>query len=79
MIKESILAFFKTIRGLFSDWSALAILMGLYALLLGALYGFIAVREATFWQVLLTLLFIALVPLLFFLLQAAILRQALTG
>jgi hypothetical protein len=57
----------------------LAIFAGLYALLLAALYGFIAIREATILQVLLTLLFIASAPAIFFLLQAAIINRARTG
>jgi hypothetical protein len=79
MLRESIKTFFSTARSLFADKSSLAILAGMYALLLATLYGFIAIREATVVQVLLTLLFIALAPLLFFLLQSAIITHAKTG
>jgi len=79
MIKESLQSFFRTVRSLFDDKRSLAIFAGLYALLLGTLYGFIAIREATVWQVSLTLLFIALAPVLFFLLQAAIINRAQAG
>ncbi len=79
MIKESILSMWHTTRSLFSQRTALAIFAGLYVLLLAALYGFIAIREATVWQVLLTLLFVALIPFIFFLLQAVIINHARAG
>lgn len=79
MIKESLQSFLRAVQALFRDKSSLAIFAGLYALLLATLYGFIAIREATLWQVLLTLLFIALAPVIFFLLQTAIIGQTQTG
>src|SRR6266436_2727323 len=66
----------ETTRTLLKDRGSLAIFAGLYALLLAALYGFIATREAKVWQVLLTLLFAASAPVIFFLLQAAIINSA---
>jgi len=68
--------FLKTSRGLLTSPRALAILAVLYAALLATLYGFISIREATVWQVVLTMLFLALIPIEFFVLQAAILQQA---
>lgn len=79
MIKESVRSIWQTTRSLFSQRASLAIFAGLYVLLLAVLYGFIAIREATVWQVLLTLLFVALAPVIFFLLQAAIIDHARTG
>ena len=79
MIRESIGSFWRTTRELFTDRGSLAIFAGLYVLLLATLYGFIATREATVWQILLTLFFIAMAPLIFFLLQAAIIGHARTG
>jgi hypothetical protein len=76
MIKESISSLWQTTRILFSNRGSLAIFAGLYVLLLAALYGFIATREATVWQILLTLLFLAAAPAIFFLLQAAIVNHA---
>ena len=76
MLKESIGSFWRTTRELFSQRGSLAIFGGLYVLLLAALYGFIATREATVWQILLTLLFLATAPAIFFLLQAAIINYA---
>src|SRR6185312_2598555 len=79
MLKQPLQSFFQSARSLFSDKSSLAIFAGLYALFLGALYGFVAVKEATVVQVILTLLFIALAPVLFFMLQAAIITHAKSG
>ncbi len=79
MIKESMRSLWQSTSSLFSQRAALAIFAGLYVLLLATLYGFIAVREAKIWQVLLTLLFVALIPLLFFLLQAVIINFARNG
>lgn len=69
----------ETTRSVLQQRSSLAIFTGLYALLLGALYGFIATKDAKLWQVLLTLLFVAGAPVLFFLLQAAIINSARAG
>jgi hypothetical protein len=69
----------ETIRALLRNMRALAIFAGLYALLLGTLYGFIATREAKIWQILLTLLFAASTPVIFFLLQATIINSARYG
>jgi hypothetical protein len=69
----------ETTRSLLKNRGALAIFAGLYALLLATLYGFIATSEAKVWQVLLTLLFVASAPAIFFLMQAAIINQARHG
>jgi hypothetical protein len=79
MIKTTIRTLRETTRALLSDRSALAIFAGLYALLLTTLYGFIATREATVWQVLLTLGFLVLAPAEFFITQAAIVAHARHG
>lgn len=79
MIRHTIDSILQTTRALFSDRGSLAILAGLYMLLLAALYGFVATREATVWQILLTLLFLATAPAVFFLLQAAIINRARAG
>jgi hypothetical protein len=76
MFKNTFSSILQTIRELISNRGSLAIFAGLYALLLAALYGFIATREATIWQVLLTLLFVASAPVLFFVLQATIIDRA---
>lgn len=56
-------------RRLFLNWRALLILLLLYAVMLASLYFFIAVREASVWQVLATFLLAALIPVLFFVIQ----------
>jgi hypothetical protein len=66
----------ETTKSLLTNPKALAILATLYALLLATLLGFIRTREATVWQVVLTMLFFALIPIEFFVLQAAILQHA---
>lgn len=67
----------ETTRALLTNPRALAIYAGLYALLLATLYFFIATREATVWQVLITLVFLVLIPAEFFIFQAAIIDRAL--
>lgn len=47
-----------------------------YASLLAALFLFISTKEATIWQIMLTLVFAALAPALFFLLQAMSINYA---
>jgi hypothetical protein len=68
--------FLETIRLILAKPKALAILAALYAVLLASLYGFISIREATLWQVSVTMLLLVLIPLEFFVLQAAILQHA---
>jgi len=68
--------FLETTRATVTNIRALGILAALYALLLASLYGFIATREATVWQVTVTLLLLVLVALEFFVLQSAILNHA---
>lgn len=58
---------------------SLAIFAGLYALLLITFYIFIATREATVWQVLITYAFLVLMPAEFFVFQSAIVEHARTG
>jgi len=76
MIKETLKSISATLRDRVSHPGTLVILVGLYALLLADLYGFIATKEARVWQVLLTLIFIAGAPVLFFLFQAVIINSA---
>jgi hypothetical protein len=59
----------RAARRLFGNWRALLLVLVLYAALVASLYLFIAVREASLWQVLLTFLLAALVPVLFFVIQ----------
>jgi len=68
--------FFNTTSSILTNPKALAILAALYALLLATLYGLISIREATLWQVTITFVFLLLIPIEFFVLQAAILQHA---
>ena len=68
--------FFETIKKLFGDFRALIVFAGLYALLLATLYWFIATREATVWQVMITLAGLVVIPAEFFVFQAAIIDRA---
>ena len=79
MITTTLRLIRKSAADILRNWHVLAIFAGLYALLLATLYGFIATREAKVWQVLLTLLFVASAPAIFFLMQAAIINQARQG
>jgi uncharacterized membrane protein (DUF485 family) len=63
-------------RRLFREWRAFTALMLIYALLLATLFLFVATKEATLWQITCTLLFAALSPALFFILQAMIANYA---
>jgi hypothetical protein len=74
----TIRTFINSVRTLTTSPRALGILAILYALLLATLYGFIATRVATVWQVTLTFVFLVLIPIEFFALQAAILQYACT-
>lgn len=59
------------VRRLFSNWPALLISVLLYAILLAAVYTFLSIREATWTEVLLTVVVLPLVALVaFFVLQA---------
>src|SRR5713226_5681024 len=76
MIATTFKTWIDTTKALLTNVRALAIFAGLYALLLATLYWFIATREATVWQVAITLFGLVLIPLEFFILQAAIVDHA---
>lgn len=75
---NTIRTFIVSARSLLTSPKALGILAALYAVLVATLYGFISTREATVSQVALTFIFFALIPVEFFVLQAAILQHART-
>jgi hypothetical protein len=74
----TIRALIDSARALLTSPRALALLAVLYAVLLATLYGFISIREATVSQVAITFVFLVLIPIEFFVLQAAILHRART-
>src|SRR5437879_3136313 len=79
MTMETIKHFVENARATLTNLRALAMFAGLYALLLVAFYIFIATREATVWQVLITYGFLVLMPAEFFVLQSTIVEHARTG
>jgi MFS family permease len=56
-------------RQLMRRWDALLTMIALYLAMLGAIYSFIATREATIGQLLLSFLLAILAPILFFIIQ----------
>ena len=79
MITANLKRWLESAREVLRNARALAICAGLYVLLLVTLYIFIATREATVWQVLITYAFLVLMPAEFFLLQSAVLKHAREG
>src|SRR5438552_761437 len=79
MFKQTIQRIFATVLQLVNRRGALAVFVGIYAALLVTLYGFVTIREANWWQVLLTLSFVILAPVEFFVLQVSIVDYALNG
>src|SRR5437660_10942735 len=76
MIKATLQTWLDSARAVLRQARALASFAGLYALLLVTFYIFIATREATVWQVLITYAFLVLIPAEFFVLQSAVLKLA---
>jgi len=79
MITANLKRWLESAREVLRNARALAICAGLYVLLLVTLYIFIATREATVWQLLITYAFLVLMPAEFFVLQSAIVEHARTG
>lgn len=69
---RSLKMIFAAARRLAREWRVMAVMSAVYAMLLAALFLFVATTEATAWQIMLTLCFAALAPVFFFLLQALI-------
>jgi hypothetical protein len=68
---------FSTIKTTVTNLRALIVFALLYALLLVSAYFFIATREATVWQVVVTYALLFLLPAEFFIFQASIIGHAL--
>ena len=79
MITATLKTWLESARAVLRNARALAIFAGLYAVLLVTFYIFIATREATVWQVLITYAFLVLMPAEFFVLQSAILEHTRAG
>src|ERR1043165_2024392 len=67
----------STIAATFANPGALLVFAIIYAFLLVASYVFISIREATISQVLVTYALMILIPIAFFILQAAIINRAI--
>ena len=67
----------SSIATVFANTGALLVFAIIYAFLLVASYTFIAIREATVWQVLVTYALMILIPIAFFTLQSAIVNRAI--
>jgi hypothetical protein len=75
MLTETFHSIVTAARKVFTNWRAMLLLAIVYASLLAALYFFLAVREASIGQVVLTFALAVLAPLLFFVLQAMVASQ----
>ena len=75
MITSVLKTWFQSMRALLRNIGVLIVFTALYALLLATLYFFIATREATVWQVMITLAGLVVIPAEFFILQAAIIDR----
>lgn len=73
---DALKQFLHAIRESAKNIHSVSLLCLLYALLLASLYIFVSTREATVVQVLITFIFLVLIPAEFFVLQASILAQA---
>jgi hypothetical protein len=69
----------RAVGRLFGNWRALLIVLVLYGAMIASLYFFIAVREASLWQVFATFLLAALVTVLFFIIQVIGVRYVDAG
>jgi len=72
MYVKSAGAIFSAARMLFKKWTTLPLLIVVYAALLLSIYLFVSTREATVLQLIVTFVVMVAAPLLFFLLQAAV-------
>lgn len=76
MMMSALKIFLVETRRLFRHWRAVAAFVAVYASLLATLFFFVATKEATIRQIILTLVFAALAPAIFFILQAMIVSYA---
>ena len=72
MLTETFSSIVTAVRRVFANWPALLLVAIVYLGLLVTLYFFVAVREASVAQVVLTFALALVAPLLFFVLQAMI-------
>jgi hypothetical protein len=70
MLRRSGVVVLKAVRELFANWRALGIVITIYALLLVTLYVLVMTKEATKFQVGVTIALVFAAPVLFFCLQS---------
>lgn len=75
MLTETFHSIVTAARKVFANWRAMLLLAFVYAALLATLYFFVAVREASIVQVVLTFALAIAAPLLFFVLQSMVASQ----
>ena len=75
MLTETLHSIITAARKVVSNWPAMLLLALVYALFLAALYVFLAVREASVAQIVVTFALAILAPLLFFVLQSMVAVQ----
>ena len=75
MLTETLHSIITATRRVFTNWRAMLLLATVYASLLAALYFFVAVREASIGQVILTFALAIAAPLLFFVMQSMVASQ----
>jgi hypothetical protein len=79
MLTETFHSITTAARTVLRNWRSMLLIAFVYAALLGALYFFIAVREASIAQVVATFCLAIIAPLLFFVLQAMIMGGIASG
>jgi hypothetical protein len=79
MLTETFHSIATAARTVFRSWRSMLLIAIVYLAFLGALYSFIAVREASVAQVVATFALAIAAPLLFFVLQAMIMGAIATG
>jgi hypothetical protein len=78
MLTEILQSIVAAVRSVFKNWRPMLLIAIVYAALLALVYSLIAVREASVTQVVGTFVLAIAVPLLFFMLQAMIMRALAT-
>jgi hypothetical protein len=76
MLTETFQSIITAARRVLTNWRAMLLFAIVYASLLAALYFFLAVREASIGQVILTFALAIATPLLFFVLQSMVASQS---
>jgi hypothetical protein len=76
MLTETLQSLITAARNVFRNWPSTLLIAAVYATLLGVLYFFVIVKEATMLQVTLTFASGVVAPVLFFVLQAMVVGES---